>query len=94
MNVSELKYFSGRVIHFSLSSPEFTLNSIYPIDNVLYSYDLDWLNGMNNFVNNVKLYRNKNLRLITRSNEYANLLSKYANKKVEMKTLEELLLEE
>ncbi len=94
MNVSELKHFRGRAIHFSLSSPEFTINSLYPIDSILYSYDLDWLSGKNDFVENVKLYRNENLRLITRSNEYANLLSKYANKKVEVKTLEELLLEE
>jgi hypothetical protein len=94
MNVSELKHFRGRAIHFSLSSPQFTLKSIYKVETILYSYDLDWLAGNPDYVENMKIYRNENLKLITRSDSYVNLLSKYCNKKVELKSLEDLLLEE
>lgn len=94
MNVSELKHFRGRAIHFTLSSPRFTLNSIYQVETILYSYDLDWLSSHPDYISNVKLYRNDKLKLVTRSDSYANLLSKYCNKKVETKTLESLLLEE
>lgn len=94
MNVSELKHFRGRAIHFTLSSPRFTLNSIYQVETILYSYDLDWLSGHPDYISNVQLYRNDKLKLVTRSDSYANLLSKYCNKHVERKELEKLMLEE
>jgi|JI10StandDraft_1071094.scaffolds.fasta_scaffold98623_3 hypothetical protein len=90
MNISELKYFrKGRVVSFDISAANKTLKSVNAIEPVLYLYDLEWLRGKNDYVNNVSLLRK--IKLITRSEEYKTLVENYTNSNCEVKTLKEVL---
>ncbi len=93
MNISDSKFFKGRLITFSLSTIQYALNSPNLVEPVLYVYDLEWLRGHTDFVKNVSIYRNPKLKIYTRSEDYADLLNKYANIKVEVKSLEKLMTE-
>lgn len=89
--VSECLFFSGRLIATSLFSAQFILSSLQHIEACYYIYDLPWLRGQTNFVENLKILRNPELKLYTRSEEYKSLIEKYTNRSVEVKTIGDLI---
>lgn len=91
MNITESRYFSGRLIAFTLLSANYILNSLKHIKAEYYLYELPWLRGYNNFIENIKILRNESLGVTTRSKEYASLFNKYANREIAVKTIEEIL---
>lgn len=91
MNIADSKFFKGRLIGFTLSSTDFMLRSFNEVESVLYAYDLEWLRGKTNFIENNAVYRNPNLQLCTRSNDYARLIEGYANRTPSVVSLEKLM---
>lgn len=91
MNISDSRFFKGIMIGFTLSSVSFSLNSPNSCETILYSYDLEWLRNNRPFLDNILVYRNPNLKIYTRSKDYANLLGHYSNREVGVISLEELL---
>lgn len=90
MNISDVKYFrTGRIVCFSLSSASLLLKSVNHIEPILYLYDLPWLRGHADYMENLKIMRA--LPVYTRSDEYARLASNYANIKCVHRELREVL---
>lgn len=94
MNISDSKFFSGRLISFSLSTIEYALKSPNLVEPILYVYDLEWLRGQTDYVKNISIYRNPRLRVCTRSADYKRLLDNYANINSTVVSLETLMTEE
>ena len=91
MNISESIFFSGRLISFSLFSAQYSLANLQNVSLEYYIYDLPWLRGYTDLISNNKILRNPNLKLFTRSDEYANLINKYTNKEVKVLQIGELI---
>ncbi len=91
MNITESKYFSGRLISTTLSSAEYTLFSLQHIELIYYCYDLEFLRGKTDYIHNISIYRNPKLKLFTRCESYAKILSDYCNKEVEVCQIGELM---
>lgn len=89
-NLGDMKYFrSGRLVSFNLGSASLALNSINPINPLLYIHDLEWLRGNNDYIKNLKVMRN--IELATRSSEYSTLVENYCNKTCPFISLERVL---
>lgn len=91
MNISESVYFSGKLIATSLFSASYILSNLNHTRKLLFCNDLEFLRGRTDFMQNISVYRNPELELYTRSEDYAKLLSNYTNKEVKVKTIEELI---
>jgi len=83
MNVTEMWGFKGTVIATTLDLAETMLNSVKG-DKIFYAWDLEWLRGNHKFDRNVSIYRDPNLRLVSRSNDHAMELSNYCNRDPEV----------
>lgn len=92
MNVSETVFFSGKLIATTLFSAQYILHSLQNVDKKYYVYDMEWLRGRNNFIDNMKILRNPELSLYTRSEEYAQLIKNYCNRDVKVCTIGELIV--
>lgn len=82
MNVTEMWGFNGTIIATTLDLAEMALN--VSGDKIFYPWDLEFLRGNKNFMRNVSIYRNPNLRLIARSNDHGIELSNYCNRDPEV----------
>lgn len=83
MQISELYSYKGIGIATNISTAEKLINSPSPIDKYLYVWDLEWLRFPNkNYHDFARIYRNPELKIITRSKDYANLLEYSFNIKV------------
>lgn len=91
MNIADSKFFKGRLIGFTLSSTDFMLRSFNEVESVLYAYDMEFLRGKTDFISNNKVYRNPELKILTRSNDYKNLLQNYSNRTVDVISLEQIM---
>lgn len=91
MNITESKYFSGRLIATTLSSADYILSSLQHNELIFYIYDLEWLRGKTDYVANQLIYRNPKLKLYTRCKEYAELIKQYTNRDVGICGLGELM---
>lgn len=81
MNTSEIWKFRGNLIATNLAHA----NQLIKVKNILkkyfYVYDLEWLRGHKNFVENIRTYRNTELTLACRSEEHAKIIENYCNRK-------------
>jgi hypothetical protein len=89
MNISEMKYFSGRLVGFSLDTVNYMLKSIKIVEPILYLYDIEWLRGKTNYLENVNKLRQ--ITTLTRTEQYADIISKYANIECEAVWLEDVI---
>lgn len=91
MNVSETVFFSGKLIATTLFSAQYILSNLCNTEKIYYVYDLEFLRGRTNFIDNIAVYRDPNLKIYTRSLEYAKLLENYCNRHIEVINIAELL---
>lgn len=89
--VSECLFFSGRLIGTTLFSMNYVLSSLQKIESVFYIYDLEFLRGKTNYMDNLKIYRNQELKIYTRSEEYAKIFKNYANRDIEVKSIRDVI---
>ena len=81
MNISEVYSCKGLLISTSLSTANTVAKAIVEAEKVFYVWDLEFLRGKKDFVDNVKIYRNPALTLIARSQSHADAIENYCNRK-------------
>ena len=81
MNLSESKFFTGRLIATSPLSANYILSSLKHIEACFFINDIFWYRGLNNYIQNVNLLRNPKLKLYTRCEQYADIIEKYCGVK-------------
>ncbi len=91
LNVTECLHFSGKLIGTTLFSLGYITKSLKKIDAYAFLYDLPWLNGFTDYMANIKLLRNPDLKLLTRSEDYAKMVRNYTNRECGVCTIEELI---
>lgn len=82
MNIAEIWNYSGLLITTTLSNTRFASKVVGDVKKVFYVWDLEWLRGKNNFIQNLSVYRDPQFALLTRSEEYAKMIEFYSNRKV------------
>jgi hypothetical protein len=90
-NITETVHFKGRLIATTLFSASYILSNLNYTEKIFYIYELEWLKGRRDFLENLKTYRNQDIKLYTRSEEYSKLIGNYCNRKVEVKEIKELV---
>jgi hypothetical protein len=81
MNTAEMWKFRGHLISTNLSHAAQLIKVKNHLKKYFYVHDLEFLRTKRNFVENVKIYRNDELKLIAPSQEYADILENYCNRK-------------
>lgn len=80
MNVFDVWGFDGLTIALDLDSADALIKCVGPTRKVLYAWDLEWLRpNKKDFLQNVRIYRGIE-KLVCRSDEHRNALSKYCNR--------------
>lgn len=92
-NIADSKFFTGRLVSFSLQSSPFLLKAYKHVEPIIYLYDIPWLRGSTDYIENNRILRNPELKLITRSKDYASLIKHYTGILPEVKTLEQIMTE-
>jgi hypothetical protein len=73
--------FDGVLIATDLDLTLFMLRANMPKVKVLYMFDLDWVRGFGNYIQNYSMYNDPNLIVIAPSMAYANELTNYCGRK-------------
>lgn len=80
MQTVEIWKFRGNLIATNLSHAAQLLHVKNHIKKFFYVWDLEWLRGNKNFLENIKIYRNEELTLLCRSKEHAKRIEDYCNR--------------
>lgn len=81
---NEIWNFNGTLISTDLDSALSCLNAVNRAENILYLWDLEWLRGsQRNYIQNIAILRNPDLKLVARSVDHAKAIENYANRKVD-----------
>lgn len=83
MNQLDIWGFDGLAIATDVDSAYSLSNTVSSSPKVFYVWDLEWLRHNKNFLYNVGAYRARNLKLVARSKDHADILSKYCNRPVD-----------
>jgi hypothetical protein len=81
MNLHELVDFKGVLITTSLSNTQMALKCVNKSKILYYVWDLEWLRGKTNYIQNLEILRDSNIELIARSLSHFNAIEKYCNRK-------------
>lgn len=79
MNMSMFSYFRGVAVATSLETAKQLLQSNNNCKKYLYLWDLEWLRKNSDYMENLKVLRNKNLTVLSRSATHSKLIQNYAN---------------
>lgn len=82
MNNAEMMSFDGILIATSFSGAEKILKAVNTSEKVFYVYNLEWLSSPQSFQKYVSILRHPELKIFTRSQQYAKAIEKYAGVKV------------
>lgn len=78
MNIAEIHAYHGNLITTTIQNTMFTLGAVAIQRRFFYLWDLEWLRlGRQNYLQNMSVYRNSNIQLITRSQSHADQLNEY-----------------
>lgn len=80
MNMSEIYNFNGILIATNLYSASHIANLKNNSRKLFYIWDLEWLRGKLNFIENIQIYANPKLELICRSEDHAKIINNYCNR--------------
>lgn len=80
-NISEMWSCGGLVIATNLTTANTLAKAVIKAKKVFYVWDLEFLRGNKNFVENSRIYRDPRLTLICRSQSHAEALENYCNRK-------------
>ena len=84
MNISEIFNYTGILISTTLSNTKLALKTTGDIQRIFYVWDLEWLRREKNYLDNLAVYRNPNIKLVTRSADYAQMIQNYTNRAVDL----------
>lgn len=80
--VAFLPHFKGNCISTDIYTTEQILKNSSTSNKFFYVWDLEWTIKRFNYNKTVELMRNKNLKIIARSNSHAAIISNFCNKDV------------
>lgn len=80
--VAFLPHFKGDCISTDIYTTEQILQNSSIINKFFYVWDLEWTTRRFNYNKTVEVMRNKNLKLIARSDSHASVISNFCNKEV------------
>jgi hypothetical protein len=80
MNISELYSFSGLVVSTNIENTKQLINCCINADKVFYIWDLEFI-GNKNYTDNLSVFRNEEINLVTRSEDYADEIENFCNKR-------------
>lgn len=92
MNISEIYDFSGVLIATNLYSAAHLANAKNEARKIFYVWDLEYLRGNMNYVQNMLIYTDKRLELICRSHDHAKMIKNFCNR--EAKVVEDCNIKE
>lgn len=84
MSVAEIHTFHGKVISTSLDTTELMLKSPTSSERVFYVWDLEFIRDKSNYLRSLFLYRNPQLKIVSRSEDYARALEIFANRRSDL----------
>lgn len=85
MNLSEIFSFTGTLIATNLKNANIMAKAKINAKKIFYVWDLEFLRrGNNNFAQNNEIYRNKDIKIVCRSEEHAKVFANYANRKPDL----------
>lgn len=73
-------FYNGNMICTSMNTLKILSNIHTNSKKFFYVWDLEWLRGNYNYIENVKLMRNDKIELIARSEHHAKCIKEYCNK--------------
>lgn len=79
MHVSEILNFNGTLISTTLDNTLLSLKAINQAKKIFYVWDLEWIRGKTDYLSNIAIYQNPNLKLFTRSDAYSRAIYNYSN---------------
>lgn len=79
MNISEIASFDGVLISTNLSSTASMIRAVNGAKKIFYAHQLEWMKKQN-FLGNVSIYRDKRVKLVAPSMEYAKAIQNYSNR--------------
>jgi hypothetical protein len=80
MNISEIYDFSGILIATNLYSAAQIANLKNAARKIFYVWDLEHLRGHHNYVENMHIYSDRRLEIMTRSESHAKVIYNYCNR--------------
>jgi len=79
LNLTEIHDFQGLLLSFNLQDTQLLAETKNPARKVFYVWDLEWLRGKLNFVENLPIYTDKRLELYCRSHDHQKAIENYCN---------------
>lgn len=84
LNIHNAHFFSrGPIIATNIENAKLMLKLPIKAKKYLYLWDLEWLRGSYNYIQNVDILRNSNIQLIARSESHAQNIQNYCTRTVE-----------
>lgn len=77
MDCLQIWNFNGLLISTTLENTMYSLKSTTSAKKMFYIWDVEWLRNKKDFQSNINILRNKELTLVTRSEDYADLTYNY-----------------
>lgn len=81
MNITELWHYNGLLITTTLENTKLAIKAIADTKIVFIVWDLEWLRGHNNYIDNISIYRNPNIILLARSKDHAKIIENYCGRR-------------
>lgn len=93
MQMTELYGFAGVGVATNFHTAQKLLKCPAPQKKIFYIYDLEWIRNKVDFSILCEVYRNPSLELVTRSEDYANVVSKLFHREVAVKDFYDIIHE-
>lgn len=84
LNVSSIHKCQSELFCFTLTDAALLINCAIKCKIILLLWDIEWLHGNNNFMNNLFILRHPNITVLARSQEYKQIIDEYANLNIEI----------
>jgi hypothetical protein len=76
-NASEVFSYDGTLISTTLSNTKISIKTMKPERKIFYIWELEWLKNEKNYLDNISVYQNKDIELVTVSDDYAKEINNY-----------------
>lgn len=84
MNSSEIHSYDGLLISTTLDNTKASLRTVGKVERVFLVWDLEFIRGQNNYIENIKIYRDPRIKLVARSIDHAKVIANYTNRMADM----------
>jgi len=79
-NASEIFSYEGTLISTTISNTKCMIKTMKPERKIFYIWELEWLKNEKDYLENIKVYQNKDIELVTVSEDYAKEINNYCNR--------------